>query len=212
MNGAEYEFELVSGHLAIDLVNTVSWRLDPGRRIDRTPNNSELLRWAEAAGVLSAADAAALREAAERDPGPADAALRTTLTLRETLHAILVRLDAGADPSPDDLRSLHRLVLDALAHAIPAASLPLRWSVTPGELADLPRLLALAGMELLRTEDLSRVHRCEAKNCGWFFLDRTRSHTRRWCSSADCGNRERARRHYARHRAKLAAGSGKPRP
>ncbi|MFD9792685.1 CGNR zinc finger domain-containing protein [Streptomyces sp. NPDC059070] len=29
-------------------------------------------------------------------------------------------------------------------------------------------------------------------------MDRTRGGTRRWCSSGDCGNRDRARRHYAR--------------
>ncbi|MBV8733872.1 MAG: CGNR zinc finger domain-containing protein [Solirubrobacterales bacterium] len=32
------------------------------------------------------------------------------------------------------------------------------------------------------------------------FLDSTRNHSRRWCSSGDCGNRARARRHYARSR------------
>ena len=30
------------------------------------------------------------------------------------------------------------------------------------------------------------------------FLDRTKNHSRIWCSSADCGNRSRARRHYRR--------------
>ncbi|MFJ9034356.1 CGNR zinc finger domain-containing protein [Streptomyces sp. NPDC102274] len=31
-------------------------------------------------------------------------------------------------------------------------------------------------------------------------LDRSRSGTRRWCSSGDCGNRDRVRRHYSRTR------------
>jgi predicted RNA-binding Zn ribbon-like protein len=50
---------------------------------------------------------------------------------------------------------------------------------------------------------LARVHRCagaEAEECSWLFLDETRSGTRRWCSMADCGNRAKARRHYARRR------------
>jgi hypothetical protein len=30
-----YQPELIGGHLLLDLVNTVSWRLDGARRIDR---------------------------------------------------------------------------------------------------------------------------------------------------------------------------------
>ncbi len=34
--------------------------------------------------------------------------------------------------------------------------------------------------------------------CSWVFLDTSRGYRRRWCSSADCGNRARVRRHAAR--------------
>jgi predicted RNA-binding Zn ribbon-like protein len=33
------------------------------------------------------------------------------------------------------------------------------------------------------------------------YLDTSPRHNRRWCSADDCGNRHRARRYYARHRA-----------
>ena len=51
------------------------------------------------------------------------------------------------------------------------------------------------------------VGRCANERCGWLFVDRTRSHNRRWCSSAGCGNVERARRHYERHRRSAAEAS-----
>jgi predicted RNA-binding Zn ribbon-like protein len=38
-------------------------------------------------------------------------------------------------------------------------------------------------------------------HCGWMFLDLSRQRTRRWCSMEDCGNRAKARRHYASQRA-----------
>jgi CGNR zinc finger len=62
--------------------------------------------------------------------------------------------------------------------------------------------LALQVLDLLQSPHLHLhlLRRCHGPGCGWLFLDRTRSHTRRWCSSSDCGNRARARRHYARHR------------
>ena len=48
----------------------------------------------------------------------------------------------------------------------------------------------------------ARVRMCEAPDgCGWLFYDETRNGTRRWCSMKDCGNRAKARRHYARNKA-----------
>ena len=37
-----------------------------------------------------------------------------------------------------------------------------------------------------------------AEDCGWLFLDTSRSGRRRWCSMQSCGNRAKARRFYAR--------------
>jgi predicted RNA-binding Zn ribbon-like protein len=52
----------------------------------------------------------------------------------------------------------------------------------------------------LQTMPADRLRRCDDQGCGWLFLDTTRNHSRRWCSSRDCGNRDRARRHYTRSR------------
>jgi len=40
----------------------------------------------------------------------------------------------------------------------------------------------------------------------WLFIDRSRTHRRRWCSMQTCGNRHKARRHYQRIK-QLNAGS-----
>jgi predicted RNA-binding Zn ribbon-like protein len=61
-------------------------------------------------------------------------------------------------------------------------------------------VLALHALDLVQTMPLDRLRRCDDDGCGWLFLDSTRNHSRRWCSSGDCGNRDRARRHYARRR------------
>jgi predicted RNA-binding Zn ribbon-like protein len=94
---------------------------------------------------------------------------------------------------------LHFLLLEALSHS-DLIGPPMRWQVTPRRPADIPRLLALQTLDLLQSPKSHLIRRCHGAGCGWFFLDCTRSHTRRWCSSSDCGNRDRARRHYARHR------------
>jgi len=54
--------------------------------------------------------------------------------------------------------------------------------------------------DLVTAEDFMLVRRCEGTGCSLVFLDRTKSHARRWCSMAWCGNRAKAAAHRARHR------------
>jgi predicted RNA-binding Zn ribbon-like protein len=191
--------DLIGGHLALDFVNTVSWRGDPRRTVDRLPDFAALLAWAARSGALDPAVARSLARAARRDPAAAESALRAARQLRETLHAVLAAVVDGGAP---DLAALRPVLVDAVRHAALAPALPLHWTVPVDTPGDVPRRLTLAALDLLSDgAALSAVRRCEGAGCGWLFLDRSRSHTRRWCSTADCGNRERARRHYARVRA-----------
>jgi predicted RNA-binding Zn ribbon-like protein len=197
--------ELVGGHVALDLVNTVSWRLDPPRRIEYLAGVSELATWLERV-VVGGGQAAQLLEA--QAPGKAARqALLDVRDLREQLHTVLSPLadGSGAPTAVDVAPRLNDRLTDAVAHSR-LAGVPLRWAIEPVRPADVVRLLSLEVLDLLTLYDLARLRRCDGPGCGWVFLDRSRNHTRRWCSSADCGNRDRARRHYARHRAEGAPG------
>ena len=46
--------------------------------------------------------------------------------------------------------------------------------------------------------DPSRIKECEGEECGWVFVDATKSGTRRWCSMASCGARAKMKRYRAR--------------
>jgi predicted RNA-binding Zn ribbon-like protein len=58
--------------------------------------------------------------------------------------------------------------------------------------------------ELRRRRETSRVGRhfrikeCEGEECGWVFVDATKSGTRRWSSMASCGARAKMKRYRAR--------------
>ncbi|MBZ4321061.1 CGNR zinc finger domain-containing protein [Streptomyces huiliensis] len=174
------EPRFVAGHPVLDLVNTAVWRSDGTRAAELVPDAAAWARWAAAAGLTpaTAADVPAL------------------LRLRDALGATLDAAAAGVEPPPLACETLHDAFVSARAHAALPPALPLRWAPT-----SLPDELALLAEELLGdTQKLSRVRRCEGRGCGWFFLDRSRNGARRWCSSGDCGNRDRARRHYARKR------------
>ena len=175
--------EAAGGHVALDLVNTVSWRLDPSRTVDRLPDGKALVRWAHFVG---------LREAGETG----DEVAARVRTLREQLYRVVQPLAVGDEPAAPDVDRLRRTLLGAVGRADVASVMPLELSA-----ADLRDELALAAWRLLEREDPRRIRQCRASDCGWIFLDRTKNASRVWCSSADCGNRSRARRHYARRTA-----------
>jgi predicted RNA-binding Zn ribbon-like protein len=53
-------------------------------------------------------------------------------------------------------------------------------------------VLAAAG-RLAVLGQWTRVKVCPADDCRWAFYDRSRNHSRTWCSMQVCGNREKAR-------------------
>jgi predicted RNA-binding Zn ribbon-like protein len=61
--------------------------------------------------------------------------------------------------------------------------------------------IAKSAADLLASGQLGRVTECanEEEGCGWVFLDKTRSGTKKWCSSTGCGNRAKVRAWYERH-------------
>jgi predicted RNA-binding Zn ribbon-like protein len=60
--------------------------------------------------------------------------------------------------------------------------------------------LLRAGLDFFAGTDLSRVRRCNNPACVLYFLDSTKSGTRRWCRMETCGNVLKARAHRSRHR------------
>jgi predicted RNA-binding Zn ribbon-like protein len=174
-------YHLCGGHTALDLTNTVSWRDDPGRRVDRLDLPGFLAHWLRETGL-----------------GTPDGDLATVLPavrdLRELVHAVCT------GPSADDLARFAALLPAAHARAATAPTLPVRWHVPVTTVHDVLPALVLRTDELLRSPEAAKVHRCEARGCGWLFVDTTRNHSRRWCRTEDCGNRERVRRHYRKAR------------
>jgi len=183
--------ELIAGHPVLDLVNTVSWRGDPARRTERLPDFDALLAWSARAGLIKEAE----RERLGRAPGRGAQALADTRRLRERLHQALTATDAGR---PEAIELIWPQLTAALRHARPAG-LPLQLAIELRQPNDLTRRLALLALQFLTCEDARLVSACADHDCGWVFLDRSRNHTRRWCSSGDCGNRNRVRLYNARH-------------
>jgi predicted RNA-binding Zn ribbon-like protein len=206
-----YVWPFVGGHPVLDLVDTISWRLDPPRTVDRLRTPDLLGAWAAGAAVVDASDSGAVDAAVATDPVAARRALADLHALRALATDLLDQLavppaggseDARIGAALDALRARYVRAVSRATPRFPAASGRLTWSVPlagkPGEtLGAVADRLAIALVELLSGPDLTRLRRCEGEGCGWLFLDLTRNHSRRWCAAGDCGNRTRVRRHRA---------------
>lgn len=197
------ELERIGGHVALDLANTVGWRLRDIRS-EWLPTYGALLRWSETAGLLSPAEAKRLAREAERHPDGARSALARAYALRDAMYEIGFALTHANVPPEAALQAIHAARVEALARARLAPRGARGWATVWDERAeDLDRAawpIAVAAADLLESGELERLRMCEGDGCGWLFLDGSRNRSRRWCSSGDCGNRERVRRFQARRR------------
>jgi predicted RNA-binding Zn ribbon-like protein len=58
--------------------------------------------------------------------------------------------------------------------------------------------IARDAVRVLGGEASGRLRACAAADCGYFYLDTSRSGNRRWCSMQRCGNRAKVRAHRER--------------
>jgi predicted RNA-binding Zn ribbon-like protein len=193
--------DLVSGHVAIDLANTVTARnAEPS---DWLLDYDAVIGWAGHTGQFSKSDLSALAELARRDPVGASAALARIKQLREALCRVLYAIAENDEPKRGDLGDIDKARIAASA----AAKLVMRdgialttWSAKDSGLDLVGHVVVSAGLELLRDENLVRLRICGGDHCGWLFLDLSKNASRRWCDMATCGNVAKARRFQKRRR------------
>jgi predicted RNA-binding Zn ribbon-like protein len=109
---------------------------------------------------------------------------------------VIAAASSGRRARPADLSLVNEQVADTFSGAA-LAQAGERFSLeTHAEegLDPVLRPVVRAAVDLLTSDDLSKVGRCADDSCGWLFLDTTRSGTRRWCDMRFCGNRNKVRR------------------
>jgi predicted RNA-binding Zn ribbon-like protein len=192
-------FNLLAGHPALDLVNTLDSRVSPNGPEELLPTYADLLRLAAQSRLLTAEQARKLaRTVREKE---AQRVLASAVELREALAAVLYAWMEGAKPPATQVEILERHFRAMALHRrlrLGDSQLVWSWSGLEQE-AEIPLWkLAEAACDLLVTSEAERVRECGDPTCRWLFLDISKNHTRRWCDMKTCGNRMKARRHHAR--------------
>jgi len=190
-----FPFLFIAGAAPLDFLNT-EVMLD-GQPADLMESGDDLLHWLAESGLATKAE---IREMRAGSPSPLASWLKASLQLRAGLRASFARLADGHSLRDADLRPIN----DVLAST--TGTLQLRRSASHPSLQfqplaiTPPLLIARATAEFLATANLTRIRQCKGEGCILFFHDSTKSHTRRWCSMAVCGNRTKVKAHYVRKR------------
>lgn len=178
-------------HLALDLLNTEA--RSQGHVVDHWATAEDVHRWLVRQGVAPA------NATGHVSPD----LLMHGRTLRAAVREAVVARKEGGTVGIDDLNAyLQAYVTSPLLQRDEAGEMTLRRVARGDGAASLLGPVAEAAAQLLAEGDFALVRQCEHPDCILWFYDRTKSHKRRWCSMAQCGNRHKAAQFRKRGQAK----------
>lgn len=177
---------LVAGRLALDFANLapsahdLSW--------------DEFVSFLVDARLVSGDRAARLRSLLATEPYAVDVVLLRILRLRESLRAIFASIVDG-EPFPaswvEPINEILRITEGHDELVTHKGSWSLQFVARESGLDWLLAALARSAAELLVEGPRAPIRCCANPSCRLFFYDDSRTHRRRWCSMAVCGNRHK---------------------
>jgi len=185
---------------SLDFVNTFG--LTDGHPFDDLATTHQAIDWLHQRTGLDPALVAESPEALER------------ITRARTAFRQL--WDAAAEERPVDAAAVqevnrvlrHRSVLEleVAADGSSGPTLRLASRFTGDEVDCALAELAEPLVRAVGSDEAAKARICANDTCRWVFFDSSRTHQRRWCDMASCGNRAKAARHRARARAARQSG------
>lgn len=191
-------FSFDAGALCLDFANTCGDR--PRCSEEKLGSVEDLFGWGTAAGLVS-------HDETDRflATGDGDEAVREAVALREAIYSVCSALATGGVPHRRDLATINstlRAALPNLELGVRGGGCCWRWSDASTASDRIIWPVARSAADLLTGDMVGLLRECAGDDCSWLFLDQSRNHRRKWCSMSSCGNRAKARRHYARNKTK----------
>jgi predicted RNA-binding Zn ribbon-like protein len=191
---------LLGGRLGIDFANIPSYPGTPAEHLSW----EELIAFLEAARIVSEERGASLLALSSSDPDAAQKLLSRSVRLRDALRrafGAIVRKESIARECAEPINQILRiteghdeLVFDG------NNAWKMEFQAREGGLDWLLAAVARSAAEIIAEGAQARLRICANPACSLFFSDNSRTHRRRWCSMAICGNRHKVAS-FARRRA-----------
>jgi len=170
--------QFVGDNLALDFINT-QYGVGAARR-ECFVDDASVVAWLKLAQVLP-----------DDFEGTPKGLLKLALELRASARSLVDAARSGGAATAEGVnrvlemgRAVKRLEWDSASKSFKAVVLRRH-----DDAASLLEPVAQALVDLLTDTGLALVRQCEAHDCTLLFRDLTKSHRRRWCSMAVCGNR-----------------------
>jgi predicted RNA-binding Zn ribbon-like protein len=185
---------LLGGRLSLDFVNA-------------TPPNTELswerlIHFLESTNIVSSERGAQLLSLPKSDPQAAEALLlkarRLGSALRKVFAAIL-RKQRMAGEWIEPVNEILRITEGHDELVGDTGVWKIEFIAREGGLDWLLAAVARSAAEIIAEGARARLRHCANPDCGLLFYDNSRTHRRRWCSMAVCGNRSKVAAFARKH-------------
>jgi predicted RNA-binding Zn ribbon-like protein len=191
------DFIFRADQLCLDFLNTVV--VKNGVEVDLLTNLDDLVDWYREAGDWASEVAVASPESMPRSKttGVLEEALRFRSKLRDAVRQVIT---AGSVPLnlADDINSVLSRSPGYQELKCDSGRWYRQFRSDEDSLSSLLAVVANSAAELVNEGDLGLVRQCRGDNCAFYFYDKTKNKSRRWCSMKTCGNRSKAAAHYRR--------------
>jgi predicted RNA-binding Zn ribbon-like protein len=205
---------MLGGRLAVDFANAPSF---PGTTSQQL-SWEQLISVLEGSRIVSQERGAALLSLPESDARAAAVLLARATRLRDALRQLFGALIRNTSVAPELAQPINEILRiteghDELVHS--EGRWKLAFVARESGLDWLLAAIARSAAEILTEGAAARLSACANPACGLLFCDTSRTHRRRWCSMAVCGNRykvasfaRRAPRTFAAKAGSSQAGPG----
>jgi predicted RNA-binding Zn ribbon-like protein len=199
-------FQFVAGALCLDFVNTVGSHTSdsPAEKLNEF---ADLVSWAHEAELIEEPEAQELQAFSKGCSHEASRILEEARAIRETLFRIFRALQRNEPPNETDLAALNQTLRAFPIHLevrLQGRDFSCTREIAQARDALLLAPVAWSAADLLGSDQVHQVRQCASATCGWFFVDTTKNHSRRWCMMSDCGSQAKAKRYYQRKKTKKA--------
>ena len=181
---------LLGGRLALDFANMPSYPGAPTCHLSW----EELIVFLEASHIVSNERGSTLLALSGSDPDAAQTLLSRSTDLRDALRKIFGAMVRKEEIASDWTEPINRILRITEGHdelVFAASGWKMEFIARESGLDWLLAAVARSAAEIIVEGAQARVRICANPVCGLFFSDHSRTHRRRWCSMAVCGNRNK---------------------
>ncbi len=186
---SSFPFPQVGGRLAVDFANTLL-----ASDVPHALTWPRLIQFLESAKIVSHERAARLLALAETDPPSVDVLVRKAETLRLAIREVFDALIHNRTVPSSRVEIINAVLRITEGHdelILENGSMRLAFVARENGSEWLLAAIARSAAEIACDGASERLRKCANHSCGLFFYDSSRTHRRRWCSMALCGNRHK---------------------